>query len=58
MISASIAGFGRCIEYRKYNTYIKRYPNQTQDRIQPPPRDEHGMIPEAYRVIDQDGLVK
>ena len=50
-----MAGFGRCIEYRKYNATIKRYPNQTQDRIQPPPTDEKGEVHDPYRIVDVDG---
>jgi hypothetical protein len=49
-------GFGRCIEYRKYNTSIRRYANQTVDRIQPAPINEAtGTVPEAYEVLDVDG---
>ena len=34
-------GYGRCMVLRKYVTSKKRYANQTQDRIQPPPREAH-----------------
>jgi DNA-directed RNA polymerase III subunit RPC2 len=33
-------GFGRCLVLRKDVTSIKRYPNQTLDRVVPPPSAE------------------
>lgn len=33
-------GFGRCIVSRKFSTTMKRYPNQSCDRITPPPPSE------------------
>lgn len=35
-------GYGRCIVLRKYSTTIRRYANQTQDRIVAPPRNPDG----------------
>jgi DNA-directed RNA polymerase III subunit RPC2 len=32
-------GYGRCFVFRKHTSYIKRYPNGTQDRLAGPPPD-------------------
>ena len=44
--SAVDRGFGRCIVMRKYTTQIRRYRNQTEDRIVGPPPEEEGF---SYR---------
>ena len=35
-------GFGRCILMRKYTTMVRRYPNQTYDRIVAPAQLDAG----------------
>lgn len=50
-------GFGRCLVYRKQNCSLKRYANQTFDRILGPERDKDtGTITWRHRVLDQDGI--
>ena len=53
-------GFGRCIVLRKHQTMIKRYPNNTYDRIVGPPSTQ-GWSGSDYRVqryasLDADGI--
>eukprot|EP00002_Diphylleia_rotans_P011026 TRINITY_DN2189_c0_g1_i1.p1 TRINITY_DN2189_c0_g1~~TRINITY_DN2189_c0_g1_i1.p1 ORF type:complete len:798 (+),score=130.37 TRINITY_DN2189_c0_g1_i1:142-2535(+) len=50
-------GFGRCIVLRKYATAIKKYPNQTYDRIVAPP-DLTGVRKKAYQALDSDGICR
>ena len=50
-------GFGRCLVYRKQNCSLKRYANQTFDRILGPSRDaETGDIIWSHKILDQDGI--
>eukprot|EP00126_Sphaerothecum_destruens_P010425 Sdes_comp20738_c0_seq1m16591 len=49
-------GFGRCMVMRKYASVIKKYPNQTYDRIMGPPVDEHGAVPARYDILEADGI--
>eukprot|EP01135_Chromosphaera_perkinsii_P003763 Nk52_evm9s255 gene=Nk52_evmTU9s255 len=49
-------GFGRCIVLRKYGTVIKKYPNQTYDRIMGPPVDENGVVPQRFDILESDGI--
>lgn len=50
-------GFGRCHVYRKHTCSMKRYPNQTFDRIMGPSRDsQSGDIIWRHKVLDIDGL--
>lgn len=50
-------GFGRCLVYRKQNCSLKRYANQTFDRIMGPSRDEKTGKPIwRHEVLDADGI--
>ena len=50
-------GFGRCIVYRKQTCSLKRYANQTFDRIMGPSRDATTGKPIwRHEVLDQDGI--
>ena len=56
-------GFGRCMVLRKHQTVIKRYPNQTYDRIVGPPDFEALGITSSYRTqryaaLDSDGICR
>ena len=51
-------GFGRCLVYRKQTCAIKRYANQTFDRIMGPSRDaQSGEMIWKHKALDQDGIV-
>eukprot|EP00123_Amoebidium_parasiticum_P016330 comp23392_c4_seq1/m.38764 comp23392_c4_seq1/g.38764 ORF comp23392_c4_seq1/g.38764 comp23392_c4_seq1/m.38764 type:complete len:1167 (-) comp23392_c4_seq1:231-3731(-) len=49
-------GYGRCIVYRKYATTVRKYPNQSFDRIMGPPLDDQGNTPARYDTLEQDGI--
>ena len=50
-------GFGRCLVYRKQTCSLKRYANQTHDRIMGPSRDaQSGRIIWRHELLDQDGI--
>lgn len=50
-------GFGRCIVYKKQVCSLKRYANQTYDRILGPSRDaQTGKPIWKHEVLDQDGI--
>lgn len=50
-------GFGRCIVYKKQTCSLKRYANQTYDRIMGPSRDaQTGKPLWRHEVLDQDGI--
>ena len=50
-------GFGRCLVYRKQTCSLKRYTNQTFDRILGPTREvESGKPIWRHAVLDQDGI--
>eukprot|EP00771_Trimastix_marina_P001701 gnl/Trimastix_PCT/2792.p1 GENE.gnl/Trimastix_PCT/2792~~gnl/Trimastix_PCT/2792.p1 ORF type:complete len:1132 (+),score=331.51 gnl/Trimastix_PCT/2792:252-3398(+) len=48
-------GFGRCIVMRKSVANMRRYPNQTTDRIVAPPEDLTG-VNKRFRALDEDGI--
>ena len=51
-------GFGRCLVYRKQVCSLKRYANQSFDRIMGPSRDAHSGKPIwKHEPLDQDGIV-
>ena len=51
-------GFGRCLVYRKQSCSIKRYPNQTYDRIMAPDLDpKTGKPPWKHQALDSEGIV-
>ena len=51
-------GFGRCLVYRKQTCSLKRYANQSYDRILGPSRDSQtGKIIWKHEALDQDGIV-
>ena len=50
-------GFGRCFVYKKQTCSLKRYANQTFDRILGPSRDAASNKPIwRHEVLDQDGI--
>eukprot|EP01133_Synstelium_polycarpum_P012922 gene12922-15179_t len=49
-------GFGRCIVLKKQVAAIKRYANQTADRIVPPTADTIRMP--KFALLDDDGIAK
>lgn len=50
-------GFGRCLVYRSTKTTLKRYANQTSDRILGPSRDgATNKIIKAHEALDADGI--
>ena len=56
-------GFGRCMVMKKTITQIKRYPNQTMDRIIGPQTSTHPTtgvtsIQPRQKVLDVDGIVR
>lgn len=51
-------GFGRCIVYKKQVVALKRYPNQTCDKIKGPMVDIDTRKPIwKHEVLDMDGIV-
>ncbi|XP_015757579.1 PREDICTED: DNA-directed RNA polymerase III subunit RPC2-like [Acropora digitifera] len=52
-----LLGFGRCLVYRKQNCLLKRYANQTFDRVMGPSRDAStGEVIWRHRALDADGI--
>jgi len=51
-------GYGRCMVMRKHMAVVRRYPNQTRDRLVPPPLEAAAGARAAarFRVVDVDGL--
>jgi len=50
-------GFGRCLVYRKQSCNLRRYANQTFDRVMGPGRDSlTGDIAWRHKTLDQDGI--
>lgn len=49
-------GYGRCLIYKSSKTTMKRYPNQTSDRILGPSRDGAGKVIKAHEILDTDGI--
>ena len=50
-------GFGRCFIYKNQTCSLKRYANQTFDRILGPSRDATTSKPIwRHEVLDQDGI--
>ncbi|XP_056630933.1 DNA-directed RNA polymerase III subunit RPC2 [Diorhabda sublineata] len=51
-------GFGRCLVYKNAKCILKRYPNQTFDRIQGPMLDSvTGQPMWKHTALDNDGIV-
>lgn len=52
-------GYGRCLIYRSSKCAIKRYPNQTYERIIHPPKESSASKGTSYRfdLLDVDGIV-
>ena len=51
-------GFGRCLVYRKSVCSLKRYANQSYDRIMGPSLDKQTLKPIwKHRALDGDGIV-
>ncbi|KAK9468485.1 hypothetical protein V1512DRAFT_106102 [Lipomyces arxii] len=49
-------GFGRCQVLRKNTTTLKRYSNQTHDRLDGVRRDADGNAIQKHAALEQDGL--
>ncbi|XP_057313106.1 DNA-directed RNA polymerase III subunit RPC2-like [Hydractinia symbiolongicarpus] len=50
-------GFGRCLVYRKHVCQLRRYANQTFDRVMGPGRDSvTGDIVWKHKILDIDGI--
>ncbi|KAK9349878.1 hypothetical protein V1505DRAFT_342873 [Lipomyces doorenjongii] len=49
-------GFGRCQVLRKNTTTLKRYSNQTHDRLDGVKRDQDGNPIFKHAILEQDGL--
>lgn len=50
-------GFGRCLVYRKQTCLLKRYANQTFDRVMGPSKDAStGDVIWRHRALDADGI--
>jgi len=50
-------GYGRCLVYRNSKTTLKRYANQTSDKIMGPMIDAETKVPLwKHEVIDMDGI--
>jgi len=53
-----IAGYGRCLVYRNAKSALKRYANQTTDRVMGPMYDAAtGQSIWKHAVLDHDGIV-
>ncbi|XP_037499224.1 DNA-directed RNA polymerase III subunit RPC2 [Rhipicephalus sanguineus] len=52
-------GFGRCQVYRTQKCVIKKYTNQTSDKIMGPLVDSFNMMPVwKHQVLDDDGIAR
>lgn len=50
-------GYGRCLVYRSTKTVLKRYPNQTYDRIMGPSLDSNtNKVAWKHDILDADGI--
>lgn len=49
-------GFGRCTVTRRHTTAVRRYANQTFDRIVAPAPDALGAMPARMQALDADGI--
>ncbi|KAJ1962251.1 DNA-directed RNA polymerase III complex subunit Rpc2 [Dipsacomyces acuminosporus] len=49
-------GFGRCQVMRKFTAVVRKYANNTYDRVVGPPMMPDGTIPDRYAHIDSDGM--
>ena len=55
-------GFGRCLTMKKFATVVKKYANQSYDRVVGPPLMDQpdksgGVVPPKFRALDLDGIV-
>ena len=50
-------GFGRCQVYRKYATTLRKYPNNTEDRISDRV-EENGIAIKKHALLDKHGLAE
>ena len=52
-----VAGFGRCLVYRNMKVVLKRYANQTFDKVMGPMVDAQTRKPIwRHDILDQDGI--
>ncbi|KAJ2764369.1 DNA-directed RNA polymerase III complex subunit Rpc2, partial [Coemansia nantahalensis] len=49
-------GFGRCQVMRKFTAMVRKYPNNTFDRLTGPPTFQDGKVPERFQFVDDDGM--
>lgn len=50
-------GYGRCLVYRSTKAVLKRYPNQTYDRIMGPALDSNtNKVAWKHDILDADGI--
>lgn len=53
----SVTGFGRCLVYRNQKVTLKRYANQTFDKVMGPMIDAQSREPIwRHQILDQDGI--
>ena len=48
-------GFGRCQVFRKWSTTLRRYPNNTEDRVGDPVK-ENGVAIRKHALLDENGI--
>ncbi|KAJ2589087.1 DNA-directed RNA polymerase III complex subunit Rpc2 [Coemansia sp. RSA 1797] len=49
-------GFGRCQVMRKFTGIMRKYGNQTYDRMTGPPTMPDGTVPKRFQHINDDGI--
>ncbi|KAJ2478035.1 DNA-directed RNA polymerase III complex subunit Rpc2 [Coemansia sp. RSA 2131] len=49
-------GFGRCQVMRKFTGIMRKYANQTYDRMTGPPTMPDGTVPKRFQHINDDGI--
>ncbi|KAK9450946.1 uncharacterized protein V1518DRAFT_412134 [Limtongia smithiae] len=49
-------GFGRCQVFKKNTTVLKKYSNQSHDRLDGVKRDQDGNVIAKHRILENDGL--
>eukprot|EP00741_Cyanophora_paradoxa_P012669 tig00020614_g12240.t1 len=49
-------GFGRCLVLRKYAASLKKYANQTLDRLVGPPANDDPRPMKKMQILDDDGI--
>ena len=58
MVACLCPGFGRCLVYRKQTVVVKRYANQTYDKVMGPTMDRNtNKFIWKHEPLDTDGIV-